>query len=187
MKQKLLIFQIIAIIAIIIIGTILHFLYKFSNENWLIGSFSAINESVWEHLKLAVFPIIFVGIIEYFFIKGQANNFIEAKTIAIIFSIIFIPTVFYVYTSILHTDVLVLDIAIFILSIILSEFIALEIMKMDSFSTFNTQIISTIIIVGIVFIFILFTYKPPKLEIFKDPINDTYGIDKETKELQKVY
>ena len=38
---------------------ILHELYKWTGENPIIGLFSPVNESVWEHLKLAFYPVIF--------------------------------------------------------------------------------------------------------------------------------
>ena len=61
--------QIIVAILIIIIGTLLHFTYEWSGENNFVASFSAVNESTWEHLKLVFFPMLILGIIEYFFIK----------------------------------------------------------------------------------------------------------------------
>ena len=69
--QKLERAQIIAIVVSIILGTILHFLYKWTGANPIIASFSAVNESVWEHLKLVFFPMTLVGIIEYLFIKEK--------------------------------------------------------------------------------------------------------------------
>lgn len=41
---------------IVLLGTALHYTYALSGECWLVGVFSAMNESVWEHLKLAVWP-----------------------------------------------------------------------------------------------------------------------------------
>lgn len=38
-------------------GTLLHFLYGLSGEFFLVGLLAPVNESVWEHLKLALWPI----------------------------------------------------------------------------------------------------------------------------------
>ena len=65
-RNKILIFQIVSTIFIIILGTILHFTFKWSNKNPLVGSFSAVNESTWEHLKLLFFPMLITTIIGYF-------------------------------------------------------------------------------------------------------------------------
>ena len=37
--------------AIVIAGTLLHFVYGWSGRNLLVGLVSPVNESVWEHTK----------------------------------------------------------------------------------------------------------------------------------------
>ena len=51
-----------------ILGSLLHFTYEWSNENSFVGSFSAINESTWEHLKLLffLFRVIFIKKVKCF-------------------------------------------------------------------------------------------------------------------------
>ena len=65
-KNTILTFQILSAIFTIVLGTILHFTFKWSNKNPLVGSFSAVNESTWEHLKLLFFPMLITTIIGYF-------------------------------------------------------------------------------------------------------------------------
>ncbi|MEG1009488.1 MAG: DUF6512 family protein, partial [Clostridia bacterium] len=68
----------ISFFVISIIGTLLHFTYEFSNNYIYVGLFSPINESVWEHLKLGVFAILFFMIYDH--IKLYKNdNYIIAK------------------------------------------------------------------------------------------------------------
>lgn len=40
-----------------ILGVVLHFTFEWSNNNILVGTFSPVNESIWEHLKLLFFPM----------------------------------------------------------------------------------------------------------------------------------
>lgn len=47
---------IIGIIFISIIGTLLHFMYEFSGHNKIVSLFAAVNESTWEHIKIALTP-----------------------------------------------------------------------------------------------------------------------------------
>ena len=68
-NKKLKIIQLIVVITAMILGTILHFSYEWSGNNKIIATFSATNESVWEHLKLVFFPMLILGIIEYFIVK----------------------------------------------------------------------------------------------------------------------
>ena len=86
--------QIIAILFTLVVGTLLHFTYEWSGENKIIGTFSAINESTWEHLKLIFFPMLIFSIFEGIKIYKETNNYIEAKAIGIIFGILFIKKYF---------------------------------------------------------------------------------------------
>jgi hypothetical protein len=45
-------YKLVGIVFIIIIGSLLHFTFELSGHQ-AIGVFSAVNESVWEHLKLS--------------------------------------------------------------------------------------------------------------------------------------
>ena len=82
MNKKLKTVQIVVIILAIVFGTLLHFTYEWSGENRIVGLFSATNESVWEHLKLVFYPMLILGLIEYYFVKNIAN--FSAKGIIII-------------------------------------------------------------------------------------------------------
>ena len=113
-KKSILIFQIISVIFTIILGTFLHFTYEWSNENLLVGLFSAINESTWEHLKLLFFPMLITTIIGGFYFGKTISNFLCAKTIGIIASILFTIIFFYTYTGIIGTNFAVLNILTFI-------------------------------------------------------------------------
>ena len=56
-------YEIFSIIFTFVLGTLLHFTYQLSGENKIVEMFSAINESVWEHLKLVYFPMLITTII----------------------------------------------------------------------------------------------------------------------------
>ena len=175
-QEKLLKTQVIIIVISIILGTILHFTYNLSGENNFIGSFSAVNESVWEHLKLAFFPMLILGIIEYFFVKNISNNYIEAKTIGIFLAISFIVVAFFTYSGIIGTSIIFIDILLFILSIILGEYVAYKLMKRDDESTVLTESLSVIILIFLFMCFVIFTYLPPEVNLFRDVTTGVYGI-----------
>ena len=48
----------IGVIFVLIAGTLAHFLYDWSGKNFVIGFFTPINESIWEHIKLLFFPML---------------------------------------------------------------------------------------------------------------------------------
>lgn len=168
-EKKLRIIQIVVAILAIIIGTLLHFTYEWSGNDKIIGAFSATNESIWEHLKLAFFPMLLFGIIEYFIVRKFVNNYIEAKTIGIFSAIAFIVIFFYTYTGIIGRNFFIIDILTFVFSIIIGEIIAYKLTIRDNESTNLSKILSLGILLVLIICFIVFTYNPPKLNIFKDP------------------
>lgn len=169
-KKKILKFQIFSIIFSVILGTILHFTYEWSNENPIIASFSAINESVWEHLKLLFFPMLITTIIGYFYIGKETLNFICAKTIGIIISLLFVVIFFYTYTSILGTHIPIIDISNFFIAIILGEFISYKIIISNMI--FN-QKICIIVLFILLSCFVIFTYLTPPLQLFQEVSNSS--------------
>lgn len=176
MNKKILKFQIFSFIFTAILGTLLHFIYNWSSNNLFVAFFSAVNESVWEHLKLLFFPMLLTTIIGYFYISKETSNFLCAKTIGIITSLLFIIIFFYTYTSILGTNIGIIDISSFFIAIILGEFLAFKIMVSNMHCNHNFSIIILIILL---LSFVIFTYNAPKIELFRDYVSNSYGVFKE--------
>ena len=175
-SSKLIKAQIIVILFSLVLGTLLHFTYEWSGENAFVGSFSAVNESVWEHLKLVFFPMLIATIVEYFFVKDVSKNYIEAKTIGIFTAIAFIVVAFFTYSGIIGTSIIVIDILIFIISIILGEYVAYKLMKRENESTVATEVLSIVILAFLLLCFVIFTYLPPEVNLFRDVTTGVYGI-----------
>lgn len=169
MNKKLKTVQIVVIILAIVFGTLLHFTYEWSGENRIVGLFSATNESVWEHLKLVFYPMLILAIVEYFVVKKEANNYIEAKSLGIFLAIAFIIVFYYTYTGIIGKNFFIIDILTFIISIILGEWVSYKLMIRKSESITLSKILSLAIIFYFLISFILFTYNPPNINLFKDP------------------
>ena len=92
-------YTLLSIIFTFILGTLLHFTYEWSGENIIVAAFSAVNESIWEHLKLLYFPMLLTLIIGYFYIGKSTPNFICSKVIGILSSILFTIAFFYIYNN----------------------------------------------------------------------------------------
>ena len=80
-------YVIISTIIISIIGTLSHFLYDISKHNKFIGLFTAVNESTWEHIKIALTPTFFFCIVDGIMF-GQNPNYFLAKLSSLIIIII---------------------------------------------------------------------------------------------------
>ena len=176
-KEKLKKYQIFSTIFTAIFGTLFHFTYEWSGKNQIVVFFSAVNESTWEHLKLLYFPMlltIIIGLL-YFknFDKKIAPIFICAKTIGIITAMAFTVVFFYTYSGIIGKDIPFISILSFFIAIILGEYVAYLLM------TNNVQLNKNIciaILAVLLLCFIIFTFNPPKIGLFKDPLTNSYGI-----------
>ncbi len=172
-KNKIRNYQIFSCIFACIAGTLLHFTYEFFGENIFVASFSAINESVWEHLKLLFFPMLLTTIVGHFYIRKTAPNFLCSKALSILAAMAFIVIFFYAYTGIIGKSIVFIDIASFFVAVILGEYLAYKLIT-TKFKC-NTILSSSILLITL-FAFIIFTYFTPKIGIFKNPITNEYGI-----------
>lgn len=171
MKPKLK-FIIFSTLFEIVLGTLLHFTYNWSNNNLLVGAFSAVNESTWEHLKLAFFPMLISTLIGLKYFKNEPK-FLCARVIAILVSITFITIFFYTYNGAIGLSSALTNILSFIFAIVLGElffYITLE------HNFYCNETIAKFILVALILMFVLFTYCPPTIPLFKDPLSNTYGM-----------
>lgn len=173
MKQKNNILKIEVIITILtlILGILLHFTFEWSNNNLIIGCFSSVNESTWEHLKLIFFPMLLSTVIVSFISKKE--NYICSKTKGILIALSFVIIFFYTYTGIIGNNITFLDISSFFIAIILGEFYSYQ--KIKNNNSCN-NLIAIIILLVLTLCFILFTFFPPHIGLFKDPVNNMFGI-----------
>ena len=166
-KDKVKNYQIFSIIFTFILGTILHFTYKWSGANNLVGIFSAINESTWEHLKLLFFPMLITAIIGLIYFKKNVPNILCAKTIGILVAICFTVVFFYTYTGILGKNIAIIDISSFFVATIFGEITA-YILIINKFKC--NKKIAIIVLISLTFLFSIFTFFPPNIGLFKSPI-----------------
>ncbi|MBU5437946.1 hypothetical protein KQI42_08000 [Tissierella sp. MSJ-40] len=167
--------EVAGIFWIVIVGSLLHFTYDWSGKLTIIGMFSPINESVWEHLKLGYWSLVFFTIIEYWFIRKHTTGFFWAKFLGIFTMELFIILFFYTYTFFTKKEILFLDILSFIIGAILCQFISMKIMKKRV--SYRLNIIGLLLFTLLGLSLIYFTFYPLKLPIFMDSNNGSYGID----------
>ena len=159
------IIEILGLIFEIILGTTGHFLYEWSNYNNLFGFIFSKNESIWEHMKLGITPIILWAIIEL--LTTNINNLFFAKFSSIItfsFSLLILYTC---YKYIFKKSILFLDILIFYISLFLSSIVSINIIKNISYNMFLNSL-SVIGIIFIIYIYFKFNKNTPDWYIFKN-------------------
>ena len=174
-NKTVLIYELIGIVFIIFLGSTLHFAFALSGNQPVVGAFSAVNESIWEHLKLAFWPALLLTVIEYPLLRKAANNFFIAKAIGVYFMVTIIPLVFYSYTAFSGKSIFAIDISSFVVAVLIGQLLSYKILIYRQLPR-NLNKIAFAAIILLAIAFILFTYYPPQLQIFKDSLTGKYGI-----------
>ena len=139
---------VIAIIFISVIGTLLHFMYEWSGHNKVVSLFAAVNESTWEHIKIALTPT-FIWTLYDGAVYGLNPNYFEAKSLKYI-SNNSTNTITILCLSINNQKaILPIDITIFYLTIIISNLVFYYIINIESLHFFYTYI--SVIVLFIIF------------------------------------
>ena len=174
-KKSVLFYELLEMLFISLLGGLLHFTFEWSGYQPIVGVFSAVNESVWEHLKLGFWPALLYAIIEYRQIKKETNNFFLAKTVVAYAIIVIIPVIFYSYTSITGESIFIIDISSFFVTVVIAQLLSYRLLIHKQLSDKLEKLaLGALLILGVAFI--VFTFYPPHLPIFQDPISGDYGI-----------
>lgn len=155
------------IIFVIILGTISHFIYGFSGNNFFLGFFFPVNESIWEHMKLCFFPMLLYAVYMNQKLKHAYPTVTPALLLGVLLGTLCIPVIFYTYTGILGTHYLVLDMATFFLSVLLAFAAVYHFSQSRRPSRCTFALASAVCILAICFF--VFTYLPPGIGLFAVP------------------
>jgi hypothetical protein len=175
MKRSVLKWELIGIAVISVLGSALHFAFELSGEWPPMGVIAAVNESVFEHLKLTFWPTVLYAAVTYRLLRDSARNFIIGKTAAVYVMPVTIIVLFYAYTTLTGTDNVLIDIAIFILAVALGQLVSYRILiKAQLPQWLKWFSLAFLIILAV--IYGLFTYFPPHVSFFQDANSGAYGI-----------
>ena len=175
MKKSLKQWQISGFIFASITGVLLHFLYDWTKQSILVAPFSAVNESIWEHMKLLFFPMFVFGLAENKFIGRIYNNFWRAKLAGTLIGLLVIPTIYYAYTGALGVNADWFNIVIFFIAAAIAYYLETLLMKSDiNFCKSSTMAFKILCIIAV--LFIVLTFVQPKIRLFQDMSTGKYGI-----------
>ena len=175
MLNKLSIWEISGFIFVIIIGTILHFVYGWSGKKRMVGFFSPVNESTWEHLKLLFTPMLIFSLVEYFSVGQSFQSFIPAKVMGLFLGLLAIVASFYTYTGIIGAHFLWADILTFIFGVAVAFGYSWSFILNHQASNNEFNLVGIIFACLLLISFAVFTIRPPKISLFLDPVTKTYG------------
>jgi hypothetical protein len=73
-----------SLVFIVLVASLLHFLYELSGFQPWATLFGSVNESTFEHLKLFYWPAFAYALVQHAYTRDKVNNFWWAKAAAII-------------------------------------------------------------------------------------------------------
>ncbi len=165
------------ILPLTIVGSLLHFLYDWTGEKRWAAVLGAVNESYWEHIKIAVWPVLVLQIVLFFMGGHRYSAFIPAATVAIYSLPISMIGIVWLYKYFTKRNILWVDIAVFGVVIVLAQFIFVQLLQQLQ-ADGVTIALSVPYLLGILGAFWRFTLRPPAdPDVFVDPITHEYGIE----------
>lgn len=165
-----------AIVPLGILGSLLHFLFDWTKHNRVIGVIAAVNESYWEHIKIAIWPVFLLQLSLFSAGGFQFLSFAPAATIALYTIPVAMTGLVFLYKSISKRNILWIDISIFFLVIAIAQVVFVLLLQEVNPSS-GTILIALAFLVGLVVAFLRFTARPPKEpDVFIDPTNKKYGL-----------
>lgn len=157
---------------ILLVGSALHFAFEWSGYWRPIAWLAAVNESVWEHLKLAFWPALVFALAEYTAFGARIAGFWAAKSVGIIVMPAAIVALFYAYTALLGHGFFVLDVLIFIAAVALGQWVGYRLLS-AKWRT-STAVIALPVLLALAFV--VFSYRAPQVGLFRDGPTGEYGI-----------
>ena len=175
MKQRSILWQAAGFAVATFGGTILHFLYDWTGGSIPVAPFSGVNESTWEHMKLLFWPLLLFALIPRRFFKEQENYWC-VKLAEIVLGLVLIPVLFYTtYNGVFGKSPDWVNIAIFYITAALVFLFEWWVFKKDRLPCRHPLLAFAIIcLIGV--LFVVFTFAPPQIPLFQDPLTGAYGI-----------
>ena len=148
-------------------GTLFHFFYDWSHHNAIVGLFTPVNESIWEHIKLLFFPMLFYALSATRKWESSYPCIGYALSSGILFGCLLIPVLYYTYTGISGVQITAVDIAIFYISVLAAFLLACRLV--NTCHGQKRDWLVRLLVVLLAAAFFIFTFFPPALPLFTSP------------------
>lgn len=174
MKKSIFYWQVAGTIFTIALGVLLHFLFDMTNQNVIAALFSAVNESIWEHMKLLFYPMFLFALFESKFFEQEYEQFWCVKLKGILLGLLLIPVFYYTYTGALGVSADWVNIAIYVVTAMIVFLVETRMFQKDAQCILRAEVASIVLCI-IALVFTVFTFATPKIPLFKDPVTGSYG------------
>ncbi len=162
-------------VVIFLLGSAFHFLYKLLGNSPVAAVLFAVNESVWEHMKLLSTAALLWMVVDWR-ISGieSRTRFFQARALSLPLSLLLIPAAYYLFKEAFQLENVILSIAILAASSFLYQWLAQR-LERSLLASRNRRVLAILALTAIFLLFSAFTFYPPHLPLFLDTSTGTYG------------
>ncbi len=160
---------------VVLVGSALHFAFGWVDGWRPMALVAAVNESIWEHLKLAFWPGVAWTLGERLASPGKTGDIWPVKGVSLLVTAALIVGIFTGYTAILGENLLVLDIGTFVVAVAAGQALAAW-MRIRSAMTRSLAWTGRVLLVLQLAAYALFTYFPPDFWLFVESATGLSGI-----------
>ena len=140
------------------------------------AAFAATNESTWEHMKLLVIPWVVWSLVEAIALRENRQPVLLARALGMLVGVVFIPAVYYTYTGATGASSMIVDVLLFQAAVLLGARISWRILAKGSCIGPVWSAVGLLLLLGIWALAVWWTYDPPQLPLFTDPITGQTGL-----------
>jgi hypothetical protein len=160
----------IGAVFVLILGTLAHFVYGWSGDNFIVGLFAPVNESTWEHMKLVFFPmLIYTAFVENK-LSEEYPCILESLCVGILVGTWLVAFLYYGYSGVLGFNIFILDLAVFIISVLAAFWTAYRLTLSGVCMGLQKFKVLLLVLVGVMAVcFMVYSYKPLGIGVFKIP------------------
>lgn len=173
MKKNLFLWQFAGFVVAVALGSLLHFLFTWTGA-FSLAPISAVNESTWEHMKILFFPMLIFACIQYRFFYNDYEGFWWIKLIGTVIGVTAIPVLFYTANGAFGKTSDWLNITFFFLSAAIGYFVEYRLFHREVSLRYPWLAFALLLVMET--FFVIFTFYPPRLPLFQDPVTGLYGI-----------
>ena len=166
----------VGLFAVLIAGNLLHFVYSWSGDSPAVAALAAVNESTWEHMKLLITPWIIWSLVSLLFQRGSDRPVAAARMLGLLAGMAAIPTLYYTCRGITGQNEALVNVLLFQAAVLLAFWVSCYVQKHRLLQGRRWQGLGVAVLLGVWLVTVLWTYHPPALPLFMDPLTGRAGI-----------
>ena len=173
--KRLALSEAVGAVAICAAAALLHFVYDLTSGSTLALIFGAVNESVWEHVKIFTAAYCAWALLQLMWVRVPFRRYLAGKCCGLYLLMGGMIGFFYLYTGFTGHAVLWVDLISAALMVVLAQLVSYR-LTTGSLRTDEFFVPALMLILLYYIMFFSFTVFPPRSELFRDPQSGTYGV-----------